>query len=115
MKWAIIAVLAVTLGGIGVKAKQNYGNGEIISGNASTLNAPSNYDLRSPPQPVWVPDPSAGHYDCPGGWTAYSRSEPYAVRWTGELWSDGLGTLMDAKGHILKLRPDPGICVEDKK
>jgi hypothetical protein len=81
------------------------------------------------PTPEWVPDPSAGHYDCPDGWTAYQREEP-------NKWSDSsialaanLGTTsgngvvsaiyrrpqLDKKGHELGVQPPPPICIKDSK
>jgi hypothetical protein len=72
-----------------------------------------------PPKPEWVPDPSAGHYDCPDGWTAYTKSEP-------EVWSYGGATFAaypitangvfippprDKKGHVLGVQPPAPICV----
>src|ERR1700675_4496542 len=68
------------------------------------------------PQPTWVSDPSAGHYDCPEGWTAYVAAEP------SKFSEGGIMTLgmyirppLDAKGHVLASRPSPAICVQDKQ
>lgn len=67
--------------------------------------------LQVTPLPTWVPDPSAGHYDCPDGWIAYSRSEPtYTAGQLGGLIYHP--QMQDAKGHVLADRPEPGICVQ---
>lgn len=68
---------------------------------------------RSIPQPTWVQDPSAGHYDCPDGWTAYSRAEPYPPN-DGPFAAVYYAPTKDAKGHVLQDQPKPGICVKDK-
>jgi len=78
------------------------------------------------PKPEWVPDPSAGHYDCPNGWMAYTKSEP-------EKWSPGGATMtfasgqeamssavfitppLDKKGHILGVQPPVPICIKESK
>lgn len=69
------------------------------------------------PSPVWVADPSAGHYDCPNGWTAYGRSEPevfkaggYAVPASAIYRTPNL----DKKGHVLSEQPSPPICIQEK-
>lgn len=68
------------------------------------------------PIPEWVPDPSAGHYDCPEGWTAFSRSEPNpqidTIVATNAIY---IAPPRDKKGHILGSQPPPGICVQDAK
>lgn len=143
MKWAIIAVLAMTLGGIAVKARQidprvtdpplptTDGQGKLpiagIAGKAKqqrldpsdegilgeTTNIPNKV-----PNPVWVPDPSAGHYDCPDGWSEYARREPppppprFGATFDQPICISGCA---DAKGHVFQERPSPGICVEEKK
>lgn len=68
----------------------------------------------TPPKPEWVPDPSAGHYDCPDGWTAFSRSEPYPV-WNGPIAAIFVAPHKDKKGHILGEQPALPICVRDAK
>jgi len=71
------------------------------------------------PQPEWVPDPSAGHYDCPDGWMAMISAEP--EKWhipntfvNGMAMGGGPPNL-DKKGHILRDRPSPPICIQDVK
>ena len=74
------------------------------------------------PNPEWVPDPSAGHYDCPDGWTAMASVEPMKYYDRFQLTSNPLGMLppvyvsptLDKKGHELKYRPAPPICIKDK-
>jgi hypothetical protein len=117
----ILATIIVLAAGIG-NARQTWvpnstdTQGRIYAQDVTPNNMP---DLAGPPQPAWVPDPSAGHYDCPDGWTEYSRSEPYPP--TNNLYTlnDGppLGfyETLDAKGHVLALRPAPGICIKDTK
>jgi hypothetical protein len=66
--------------------------------------------------PEWVPDPSAGHYDCPTGWIAYTRSEP-------QVYSDApisaaavfITPPVDEKGHVLGSQPAPPICIQEAK
>ena len=69
-----------------------------------------------PPIPEWVPDPSAGHYDCPDGWTAMESVEPekyYGLTMGGWAYIEPHPTL-DKKGHKLKSQPAPPICIKDK-
>jgi hypothetical protein len=68
----------------------------------------------SPPKPEWVPDPSAGHYDCPDGWMAYSRSEPYPP-YNGPVVSIYRAPTTDKKGHVLQDRPAVPICIQETK
>jgi hypothetical protein len=69
------------------------------------------------PQPEWVPDPSAGHYDCPDGWTAMRSAEPEKWRapYNGPIAAPYyLGKPnLDKKGHVLAERPSPPVCVSD--
>jgi hypothetical protein len=65
------------------------------------------------PKPEWVPDPRAGHYDCPDGWTAFSSSEPEIPRTFANLIYSPQPK--DKKGHLLGVRPAPGICIQDSK
>jgi hypothetical protein len=64
--------------------------------------------------PHWVPDPSAGHYDCPDGWTAFSRSEP-TIPWSGSVSAVYIEPHKDKKGHVLGEQPPPPICIRDAK
>lgn len=64
------------------------------------------------PKPEWVPDPSAGHYDCPNGWTAYSRSEPNLVG-IGPVSAIYIAPHLDKKGHLLGDQPPMPICIKD--
>ena len=68
-----------------------------------------------PPIPEWVPDPSAGHYDCPDGWTAMASVEPmkYSDRFQS-VPAVYVLPLLDKKGHELKSQPAPPICIKDK-
>ena len=71
------------------------------------------------PQPVWVPDPSAGHYDCVEGYSHYERSKDQPkLPYDGPIAAPyfvGPKPTVDAKGHVLGERPAPGICVKDGK
>jgi hypothetical protein len=67
-----------------------------------------------PPKPEWVADPSAGHYDCPDGWTAYKAEEPRKF-FTGPIAAIYRAPTLDKKGHVLDDRPSPGICIQDLK
>jgi hypothetical protein len=70
----------------------------------------------SPPKPEWVPDPSAGHYDCPDGWTAFSQSEPNPhVDVSIATNAIYIAPPRDKKGHVLGSQPPPPICVQDSK
>lgn len=62
-------------------------------------------------QPEWVPEPSAGHYDCPNGWVAYSRSEPYPP--VTAVNANYVPLPTDKKGHVLGVRPPEPICIQD--
>lgn len=71
----------------------------------------------SHPQPKWIPDPSAGHYDCPDGWTAMVSAEP-------PVWSGSYGQIQlnippppprDKKGHVLGVQPPAPICLRDAR
>jgi hypothetical protein len=77
----------------------------------------------APPQPEWVPDPSAGHYDCPDGWIAYESVEPKVYRspagglgssFTQEYFPNYSIPHVDKKGHVLSERPKPPICIQEK-
>lgn len=101
-----VALLAIlVLAGATAKARQE--TGHVTGGNPP------------PPQPIWVPNPSAGHYDCPDGWAAYSRTEPAsfnsAFSANGVMDFRNYTIQTDANGHVIESRPAPGICVEDKK
>ena len=74
----------------------------------------SKVTIAPPPTPVWVEDPSAGHYDCPEGWMEYEPAEPPVYR-NGPQTLPYMSVPKDAKGHVLKFRPAPGICIEVKK
>jgi len=74
----------------------------------------------TPPQPEWVPDPSAGHYDCPDGWMASK-----IVSLEPEKWHDPFSVnfypgyltqipALDKKGHALGVRPLPPTCMQEK-
>lgn len=67
----------------------------------------------APPKPEWVPDPSAGHYDCPDGWTEYARREPIKPFY-GPVAAIFIPPNTDKNGHLIGERPDPGICIKDK-
>lgn len=106
------------LAGMVVSAKQDTNSAYLCGDTASGI-----YISQSPcpapkavvtPQPTWVQDPSAGHYDCPDGWTEYSREEP--SRWNpgGAILTVNIPPQLDYKKHVLNPRPDPGICVKDK-
>lgn len=81
----------------------------------SNIVSTKNMMVTPDPTPEWVPDPSAGHYDCKAGWTAYSKSEPVK-------YSDSMAPIAavynppptDAKGHVLGVRPPAPICIKDK-
>lgn len=68
------------------------------------------------PKPEWVPEPSAGHYDCPDGWTAYSRSEPIPYS-DAPITANAvyIAPPRDKKGHALGQRPPEPICIQDHK
>jgi hypothetical protein len=67
-------------------------------------------------QPTWVPDPSFGHFDCPDGWIAYERSEPYPP-FQGSTAAVYIAPPHDAKGHVLN--PDKNnrkaICIKESQ
>jgi len=67
------------------------------------------------PVPEWVPDPSAGHYDCPEGWTAYAKAEP--PKFSGIIYEDDvyIRPSTDKKGHVLGVRPPAPICIQDPR
>lgn len=71
------------------------------------------------PKPEWVPDPSAGHYDCPDGWLAMQSVEPEV--WKPPYWGPTFNDTIpappsrDKKGHVLGYRPPPPICVQEPK
>lgn len=74
----------------------------------------------SPPQPEWVPDPSAGHYDCPDGWIAVVPSEP--PKYSPPLLFVPARAVhieakpnLDKKGHVLGERPKSPICVQESQ
>jgi hypothetical protein len=72
------------------------------------------------PKPEWVPDPSAGHYDCPDGWMAYSRSEPDVYHIGGAVAAYAQPAIyitprLDKKGHVLNEQPPPPICIKESK
>ncbi len=92
---------------------ENLPNGGIVCVGQSNTPTKSFGTSDLVPNPVWVPDPSAGHYDCPNGWTAYSRSEPDVVPSISN--APLYPSLMDAKGHFLRSQPKAGICVKDQK
>ena len=81
------------------------------------LGAYPNKTQSASPQPEWVPDPSAGHYDCPDGWTAMRSAEP--EKWhTPNILVNGMAMgggppTLDKKGHVLAERPSPPVCVSD--
>lgn len=119
MRRMVILCGIVVVATLVVRAKQDPNSTYLCGDTASGV-----YMSKSPcpapkvvvtPQPTWVQDPSAGHYDCPNGWTAYSRGEPYKPNF-GVTFTDGLngGALTDAKGHLMNQRPESGICVKDK-
>ena len=66
------------------------------------------------PKPEWVPEPSAGHYDCPNGWMAYSPSEP-EVPYYGPIATIYHHPPKDKKGHILGVQPPVPICIKEQK
>lgn len=72
----------------------------------------------SNPTPEWVPDPSAGHYDCPEGWMAYQKAEPPVMR-DGPIAANMHAIYReipkDKKGHLLGERPDPPICIQEPR
>lgn len=70
----------------------------------------------SSPTPEWVPDPSAGHYDCPDGYSAYVRSElsKYSERF-GSINAVLITPELDKKGHALRGRPEPPKCIQDQQ
>jgi hypothetical protein len=68
--------------------------------------------VNQPPKPEWVPDPSAGHYDCPDGWMAYKVAEPEKPYY-GPVAAIYRAPTLDKKGHILDDRPSPGICIKE--
>jgi hypothetical protein len=85
--------------------------------NCGTITLTDRTTQKIIPSPVWVADPSAGHYDCPDGWTAYGKSEPevfkaggYAVPASAIYRTPNL----DKKGHVLGEQPVPPICLQEK-
>jgi hypothetical protein len=73
----------------------------------------------APPKPEWIPDPSAGHYDCPAGWMAYQKAEP-PVLWDGPVAASASSTSAvyitppkDKKGHLIGAQPPPPICIKE--
>lgn len=64
------------------------------------------------PTPEWVPDPSAGHYDCPEGWTHYLPSEPppHTIVIRNAIY---ISPNLDKKKHVLLDRPAAGKCIQD--
>jgi hypothetical protein len=69
------------------------------------------------PIPNWVPDPSAGHFDCPDGWIAYERTEPRT--YSEQLQSVPAiyqAPILDTKGHVLgaKRTPQYAACIQEK-
>ena len=68
---------------------------------------------KSPPTPEWVPDPSAGHYDCPDGWTAFRPDEPTKFGNNGIAIGIYHPLTLDRKGHLLYDRPPVPICIQD--
>ena len=78
-----------------------------VTVGAQTSNQPT-------PKPEWVPDPSAGHYDCPNGWMAYSPSEP-EVPYYGPIAAMYHHPPTDKKGHILGVQPPMPICIKESK
>ena len=72
-------------------------------------------EITNPPKPEWVPDPSAGHYDCPDGWTAMASVEPMKYYDRFQLTPTVyVSPTLDKKGHELKSQPAPPICIKDK-
>ena len=69
------------------------------------------------PAPTWVPDPSAGHYDCPEGWMHYAPAEPQVYHEMPSSmhlpYFEPPRVTRDAKGHVLGTPPAPGICVKE--
>lgn len=117
MRRMVILCGIVVVATLIVRAKQDPNSAYMCGDTASGV-----YMSQSPcpapkvvvtPQPTWVQDHSAGHYDCPDGWTAYSRAEPYPPN-DGPFAAVYYAPTKDAKGHVLQDQPKPGICVKDK-
>ena len=66
------------------------------------------------PKSVWIPDPSAGHYDCPEGWTAFGKVEPEKPYY-GPIAAIYHEPPKDKKGHILGVQPPQTVCIQDSK
>ena len=75
----------------------------------------NNSKFSTTPIPEWVPDPSAGHYDCPDGWTAYARSEPMPYKIPGPVAAVYFPPKTDKKGHVLNDQPEKPICLAETK
>jgi hypothetical protein len=84
--------------------------------NAVQKYAPYPPGTVKPPTAEWVSDPSAGHYDCPDGWMAFSKSEPDprvdTIVTANAIY---IPPPRDKKGHVLGSQPPPPICILDSK
>ncbi len=81
-------------------------------GNSILLSLPTTQVII--PSPVWVADPSAGHYDCPEGWLAYTRSEPEVYQVIAPVPAVYRAPNCDKKGHVLNEQPPLPICIQEK-
>jgi hypothetical protein len=123
MKYIFAAALLLAATAFAQTANQQP-NHQTLEGDASVC--PKNWvcgsgtmiTITAPPVPTyeWVPDPSAGHYDCTEGYTAMESVEPqkYSDRFQS-VPAVYIITNLDKKGHVLGNRPAPPICVKDVK
>lgn len=88
----------------------------LLAGAAWGQSDGSAWKTSAAPAPEWIPDPSAGHYDCPEGWMAYQKAEPPVMR-DGPIAASAIyrEAPKDKKGHLLGERPEPPICIQEPK